>query len=104
MKSPTVSLVKSKKYIMGYVVGIIYSDGFEWLTRGNNLVSLRDGTKESNATLYSTPEAAAKKAVALAKTVNHPVFYRIYTYSTPNPENAKKYTPLTNQSLKPVFI
>ena len=64
-------------YLLGWVVGFTYTDGGEWLTRGNEWCAL--GTKKgSRATIYKTQAKAKKQAEKLQQSSEFPFFYREY--------------------------
>jgi hypothetical protein len=79
-----------KKYILGYVVGLIYpSDGMEWLTHKEHWCSLNPFKKDSHPTLYTTPDKARAVAEKLAKLQpRYEWFYRVYWVEVPNPDPA----------------
>lgn len=74
---------------MGYVAGIIYHDGGEWLLtkRGDWQDTRPDAPKERQAHVWAT--RAEAEQVARSAAGKFQVFTRGYIYSTPNPENAR---------------
>lgn len=54
-------MVKGKKVLLGYVAGIIYLDGYEWLATTRDLCSLNPFNKDYVPKIYKTPEQAEKR-------------------------------------------
>lgn len=84
-----------KSYLMGYVAGIIYHDGGQWLLNraGGWADERHDAQKDMAAHIWPTFE----QAEAVARRVHSdkfPAFVRAYTYSTPNPANAAGMAPI----------
>jgi len=84
----------AKRYLLGYVAGIIYQGG-EWLlnSAGGWSDGRHDASKEMQAHVWPTFE----QAEAVARRVHSakfPAFVRAYAYSTPNPVNARGLPPI----------
>ena len=74
-----------RKYITGWVVGIIYNDGFEWLYHKQGLCSQGHERADYHATTYSTKEKAVKAAKKVAdQWQDRPLFIREYIWETPD--------------------
>lgn len=85
----------SKPYLAGYVVGIVYHDGFEWLLTKNGAWA---GSHE-DPHVWPTHADAMKLMRKVESTSRFPVFVREYVYSTSNPANAKGMQPYRKQSV-----
>jgi hypothetical protein len=78
-----------KLYLLGYVAGIIYSDGHEWLlTKGGHWSATWPKRKEEEPYPWPTREQALAVARA-ADSEKFPAFVRGFAYETNNPANAK---------------
>ena len=86
---------KAKRYLLGYVAGIIYHGGGEWLlTKGGQWSSSHPSRKEDDFHVWPTKDAAMTVALAgEARGGQFPHFVRAYSYETPNPETAKGLPP-----------
>jgi hypothetical protein len=106
MKTPVANStpLKFRDYLMGYVAGIIYHDGHEWLlTKGGHWQDARPGApKETSAHVWPTREQALAVARA-AHSAKFPAFVRPYVYSTPNPANAAGM-PDISEALEAVYL
>ena len=87
--SRAISAPKPKTYLLGYVAGIIYHDGSEWLlTKTGDYADTFPGAKKENSShAWPTVEEAIK--VAREHPSSYPAFVRPYLYYTANPKNAK---------------
>ncbi len=88
-----------KRYLLGYVAGIVYYDGSEWLlTKSGQWCSNWPRTKESESHVWATEAQAVivanKHRASQGKGKSFPVFTRPYCYETNNPENAKGLPPM----------
>lgn len=74
-----------RKYVTGWVVGIIYNDGFEWLYHKQGLCSQGYERADYHATTYPTKEKAVKAAKKVAdQWPDRPLFIREYIWETPD--------------------
>lgn len=80
-------------YLLGFVAGIVYSDGHEWLlNRYGNLCSIKPNPPAYDAAhTWKTLEQARKVAQRKKREVGdeYEVFVRPYCYTTSNPDTAK---------------
>ena len=84
---------KFRAYLMGYVAGIVYHDGSEWLlTKAGHWASNRHDAQPDQQS-HVWPTRAQAEAVARKANGEFKAFTRGYVYSTPNPENARGLIP-----------
>ncbi len=83
-----------KRYVLGYVAGFRYANTEVLLTKGGHWSgSPHARSKERDTYLWRTME----QAMIVARKVDSPTqaaYARVYTYETPNEENAEGLMPL----------
>lgn len=86
---------KRKSYVLGWVIGIVYSDGHEWLFHKRELCSLNIDRKESDPTVYDSPEAARQAAEKLGDYSGMgPMFIRVYWLESHRPQKLQLVSKL----------
>lgn len=75
--------VRYKHYLLGFVAGIDYADGSEWLYAESDLASTwSNAPKKQQVKVYKTREEAKDAAQRKSDLLNFPKFTRGYVFET----------------------